>query len=378
MRREQGESGSLINRRSALAGGLALATQPKTAMAATESLKALAAAKGLHFGAAVQSADLLRFPDYAQAIARESGIITAENEMKWTAIEAAKGQRTFGGGDAVADFARAHGLALRGHTLVWPLAGRTPAWLARTAEQGAAALEQALATHIQDLAGRYRGRVRSWDVVNETLEAKDGRSDGLRRGILLDVIGPGWVDTAFRVAHAADPNATLVYNDYGTEQRVAWKEQKRLMVLRFLEGLRRRDVPVHAFGVQAHLAGKENFDAPGFARFLRDIAGLGLKIEITELDVDDHALPADIAVRDRLAAELVGQVLDVCLAERATTTVVTWGLADHFSYLNRPGWAKQRLDGTKLAARPLPLDAQLTRKPMWQAMARAFAAAPPR
>jgi endo-1,4-beta-xylanase len=368
----------MIDRRTVLAGGLAVAAAPEAGIASQHSLRSQAAAKGLVFGAAVQSTDLARMPAYAAALARDCGVIVAENEMKWVGIEAVRGQRMLAGADAIVAFAQANGQALRGHTLVWPLTGRTPAWLVEVASNGAAALEAALVAHIQDLVGRYRGRVRSWDVVNETLEGKDGRSDGLRRGLLLDTLGPGWIDTAFRAAHAADPMATLVYNDYGTEQRVAWKEQKRTMVLRFLEGLLKRRVPVHAFGVQAHLNGVEPFDAAGFAGFLREIAGLGLKIEITELDVDDHALPADISARDRLVAELTGRFLDVCLAERATTSVVTWGVADHLSYLNRAGWAKPRADGLKIAARPLPLDEQLQPKPMWHAIARALAAAPAR
>lgn len=372
-----------VDRRGLLVGGLALLSGIQAGSGAeTAGLKTFAAAKGVRFGGAVQARDLAASAAYAGLVAQECAVITAENDMKWPALQPEPDRRTPEAADRIVAFARAHGLAVRGHTLVWGQDGRMPKWFEAMARSGgpagARALEAQMVAHIRDLAGRYREAIVSWDVVNETLEARDGRGDGLRRSVLLDVFGPSWIDVAFRTARDAAPDATLVYNDYGTEQAKPWKVQKRTMVLRFLEALKSRGVPVQAFGVQAHLAGDEAFDARSFATFLREIASLGLAIEVTELDVDDHTWPADIGERDRRGAELIERFLDVCLAERATTTVVTWGLGDALSYQNRPGWRKVRSDGSTAPARPLPFDAEWRRKPMWHAMARAFQNAPAR
>lgn len=363
-----------LTRRRTLAGLAALAGLP--ARAATLSLADIARAKGLQFGTAIASRQLRDDAAYAAAVARDCMVVVAEAEMKWHVIEPERGTRRLGGADAIAAFAARQGLALRGHALVWPLAGRLPKWIEAWPPADKGGLEQALLAHIADLAGRYKGRIASWDVVNEALEARDQRSDGLRRSVLLDAFGEPYFDIVFRAAAAADPGARLVYNDYGLEHEIPWQIAKRAQLLALLERLRARGVPVQAVGIQAHLKAGDAFDARAFAAFLARIAALGLAIEITELDVDDRALAADAAVRDRAIADLVRRFLDVCLAERATRVLLTWGLADHHSWMNRPGWSRSRADGKP--QRPLPLDRNLQGKPMWTAIAGAINAAPQR
>jgi endo-1,4-beta-xylanase len=129
-------------------------------------------------------------------------------------------------------------------------------------------------------------------------------------------------------------------------------------------------------GIQAHLVTRGlTFDPKAYAAFLREIADLGLKIIITELDIQDTDLPAAIPERDQILAQEIGRYLDVVLAEPAVAGVITWGLSDRYTWLNSDPTAK-RPDG--LPSRPLPLDIEMERKPIWSAIANAFRNAPER
>lgn len=370
----------MIDRRKLLTLGLssAVAARVAPARAAGElpGLGRLAATRGLRYGAAVTARQLSTMPDLAHAIGTECTILVAENEMKWHVVEHTRGKRDTKGADAIAAFAAARDMALRGHALVWPAKGRLPAWIEGWPDGEASGLEAALVAHVTDMAGRYRGRIESWDVVNEGLEARDGRPDGLRRSILLDRFDERYFDIAFLAARAADPAARLAYNDYGVEHEIPWQVAKRGHLLALLQRLVRRGVPIGALGIQSHLTATEPFDAAAFGRFLDEVTGLGLAVEITELDVDDRRLPPGIEDRDQAIADLVRRYLDTCLARPAVRTVLTWGLSDRTSWINDPRWGRRRADG--LPSRPLPLDEALAHKPMWHAIAAAMGNAPAR
>jgi endo-1,4-beta-xylanase len=155
---------------------------------------------------------------------------------------------------------------------------------------------------------------------------------------------------------------------------------RRTTLLKLLEQMRRSGTPVDAIGVQAHLscAGGPPFSAARLRQFLADVAGLGLTIQITELDVTDEKAPADEAARDRLVADAYSRFLDAALDEPAVKMVVTWGLSDRHSWIVRKETheSKWRTDG--LPSRPLPFDADLKPKPAFEAIAQAFAHAPQR
>jgi endo-1,4-beta-xylanase len=141
-----------------------------------------------------------------------------------------------------------------------------------------------------------------------------------------------------------------------------------------LEGLKSKGTPIHALGIQAHLLpGKNKFNQEKLRRFLRDVASLGLKIMITEMDVADKELPVDIKIRDRIIAGVYEDYLSAALDEKAVIAVITWGLSDRNSWLSE---FQPRDDHAPV--RPLPLDAQMQRKLVWNAIARAFDHAPKR
>lgn len=336
-----------------------------------EPLSLRAHRKGLVYGTALTASEL-RDPLYSDIVADECGIIVPDSEAKWRAVQPQPGQFDFSGLDRLADFARRRNLLFRGNTLVWH--DSMPDWLGEAITPATA--NRTLIEHIGPLVGRYRGRVHSWDVVNEPIEPLSGRADRLRVTPWLKAMGPRYVDAAFRAARAADPDTLLVLNEYGVEYATSGDENRRRGLVDLLAALRGRGVPVDAVGLQAHLtAGGPPFDPGVFRRFLAELADLGLKILLTELDVTDRDLPADIAARDRQVADHVARYLDVALDERAVIAVVTRGLSDRFSWLN---WheGRKRIDGLK--SRGLPLDDDLNRKPMWAALARAFDAAPSR
>lgn len=344
------------------------------AVAAQPSLHERAARKGLIYGAATRTELLQSDVKYAAAVVENCSMLVPEWELKWSAgnvtLRPGVDSFDFSAADWMADFATSHNLLLRGHTLVWHKS--LPSWFKEKANNKNAI--QLLKNHINTVVKRYAGKIHSWDVINEVILPKDGRSDGLRISPWLELLGQNYIELAFRLTSAVDPNALLVYNEYDLDYDNRQQETKRKAVLKLLERLRAKDTPIHALGIQAHLSpGDNNFNPKKLRQFLQDVADLGLKIMITELDVVDKRLPFDIKTRDRIIAGVYEDYLSTVLDEQAVIAVLTWGLSDRYSWLSQ---FEPRPD--KAAVRPLPLDDQMQRKLAWNAIARAFDNAPQR
>jgi len=355
----------MIDRRVFLQSAACLAAAaPVPRAAAQDPLRAHAAAQGLLFGAAAANGPLQNDSDYAASFARECNILVPENVLKWSGVHPEPERFDFVPGDFLASFAAAHDIQMRGHNLVWHQ--QLPRWFASTvtAENARDYLEK----HIRAVAGHYKGRMHSWDVVNEAVDPSDGRPDGLRKTPWLELLGPEYLEIAFTTAAEADRQTLLTYNDYGLDYRSPADETKRQAVLALLRRLQQRKIPLQAFGMQAHLAARRQseFQPETLRRFLAAIAGLGLKIYITELDVSDQGLPTDVEARDQAVAEVYASYLAAALAEPAVTAVLTWGLTDKYTWL---AGRNRREDGTPV--RVLPLD-EYHRKPAWNAIAKAF------
>jgi len=334
-----------------------------------ETLRNAGARKNLLVGTAVSFRELQR-PEFTRVLAEQAAIVVPENEMKWSLIHPAPDRFDFSRGDALVDFAAGHNQRVRGHNLCWH--EQLPLWFKN--EATSSNVLDLLRTHISTVVTHYGGRMHSWDVVNEAVNVKDGRSDGLRNTPWLALGGPGYLDVAFKTARASDRSALLTYNDYDLEQDSPEHEAKRKAVLALLTGLRERNVPIDALGLQAHL--KARAEPPrwdGLHQFMNGVEKLGLQIFITELDVDDTDLPGDIAERDRLVAGLYGDFLSQVLPHKSVTALLTWGLTDGDSWLKSFRPRKDRLP-----PRPLPFDADLRSKPAFTAMLNAINSAPPR
>ena len=355
-----------------LASGIAALPLTGFADAPREALRATAAARGILYGSTIATGQVVADDDFTALVRRECAALVTENELKWGNICDAPGEYDFAPADAIVDFATANDIAMRAHTLLWYY--KTPRWF-RELPDGATA-EREMLGHIAMVAGRYRGRIRIWDVVNEPIEPAHGRADGLRGAIFVEKVGAHYLELAFHAAREADPTARLLLNEYGIEYDSPEDDAKRRVVLRHLERLKRAGVPVEMLGVQGHLEiGAKPFSARKLRGFIAAVADLGIEIAVTELDVVDAAAPGDIARRDRMVADEYRRFLEIMLDEKAVRTVFTWGLSDRHSWIVRreSGENTWRTDG--MAPRPLPFDAALAPKPAWASLAGCLAGA---
>ncbi|MGD0889759.1 MAG: endo-1,4-beta-xylanase [Acidobacteriaceae bacterium] len=321
------------------------------------SLGAAAAAHGLLYGCAVNMNALGADAAYAALVREQCRILVAENAMKWGALRPSAEGFNFDQADAMVAFAEANRMKIRGHNLAWHQ--NNPKWLEATATKENA--RELLVAHIETVAGRYSGRMHSWDVVNEAIRVEDGRADGLRNSVWLRLIGEEYIELAFKTAREADPQALLTYNDYGVEPETREGEQKREAVIEMLRRMVARRVPVDAVGVQSHIAaavaagGNKSAGSlygAGLMRFIGAVRELGLQVFVTEMDVNDRALAADEVGRDAAVAAAYRQYLELVLGDPAVKAVLTWGITDRYTWL---GHEEGRADG-KLE-RPLPFDA---------------------
>jgi endo-1,4-beta-xylanase len=356
-----------ILRREFLVGALASGLVPAAGLAKAElpTLRSAAARDGLFWGAAVQSTQLKPESDFAALIARECAVVTPEWEMKWSALEPKPGEHRYGRADAIVEFAKRHQLKIRGHALVWHRS--MPKWAKQAIRQKSDwhFLESFIATTLD----RYHdSSFIHWDVLNEVIEPRDGRPDGLRSDTYLDAFGPDYIHRALDLAHEHAPNVELYINEYGLDYDGQVERDRRAALLRLIESLKKADVPFHGIGIQGHLygRGKSKFSQESLRRFLADVAGHGLKITITELDVPEADVSLPVGERDRYVAGEVTRYLDVVLDEPAVEGIVTWGLSDRYSWLN----ARWRDKGTK--NRGLPFDENLAPKPVTRAIIEAL------
>lgn len=313
--------------------------------------------------------------------------IVAENDMKWMHIHPREGADgyDFGPADAFVNFGLSHNMELAGHTLVWH--AQTPNWVFRGANPPPAApdtpspasaansdpaltnavggggfggrpgrggftgprasreeLLERMRDHIHTVVGRYRGKIKVWDVVNEAIA--DNGADILRNSLWLEIIGPDYIAKAFAYAHEADPDAILRYNDYGLENPA-----KRRKLIALIKSLQAQKVPVMAIGSQAHLNVSISFESMDQA--LTEMATLGLPIHITELDVNSaeggqRNTGADIAANDaatqggliddanRKLADAYEGLFRAFVKHRDSVKIVTfWGANDANSWRAR-------------------------------------------
>ncbi len=252
-------------------------TQAGTPPQAPATLQA--AARGL-FDVGVGLNDrIAESPDDWKLLTTQFGSVTPENCMKPAAVQRAAGAFDFRQPDQFVDFATKHHLQIVGHCLVWAKDDRTPAWFYLDGDKPASRelLLQRMKQHIDTVVGRYRGRIASWDVVNEAID--DGEHD-LRPSGWVTACGDEFLVKAFEYAHAADPDALLIYNDYNNEL-----PGKREKVIRLLRSLKERGAPVHAMGLQGHYE-LDRIPLSELEATLIAVRELGVKVVVSELDID--------------------------------------------------------------------------------------------
>jgi len=327
---------------------LAIAS-PGANVFAQATLKAVFANDFL-IGASINRAQFFEEDKIGAAIVKTHfNTISPENILKWESVHPKPGQYAFEAPDRYVDFGVKNNMFVIGHTLVWH--NQTPKWVFED-EKGKPVtgdvLLSRLRDHILTVVGRYKGRINGWDVVNEALN-EDGT---MRQTPWLKIIGEGYIVKAFQYAHQADPKAELYYNDYSLEN-----EAKRAGAIALIKKLLAQNIPVKAVGLQGH----DKLDWPSVDQqdaTITAFADLGVKVNITELDID--VLPsasqyrgADVTVNydlreklnpyknglpEAIQAQLARRYADlfrVFLKHRKDITRVTfWCVKDSDSWLN--------------------------------------------
>ena len=299
--------------------------------------------------------------------------ITPENVLKWALIHPEPDRYDFTPADRYVEFGEQNGMAIIGHTLVWH--SQTPRWVFQDADGKPLEREALLArmsNHIHTVVGRYKGRIKGWDVVNEALQD----SGTMRQSQWFKIIGEDFIAKAFEYAHAADPGAELYYNDYSLEM-----ESKRKGCIELVKKLQAQGIKIAGIGTQHH----DKMATPSIEQVektLVEFSELGVKVMITELDVDvviatQRNTSADVADVARATgganaySNSLPEIVQQQLAKRYADLfavfnkhadkigrVTFWGVTDGDSWLNRPGRANH----------PLLFDRQGKAKPAFDAV----------
>lgn len=351
-------SGHGWHRRGILASSLALTACGKAAKSepqgsAGRSLKDIAS---FQVGCSVMTGQL-NDPAYTALLLAQCSQLTPEWEMKMEYILQDNGSFRFDAPDAIARFARDHGLHLHGHNLIWYAQG--PDAFTRVTGD---AFANAYRNYILAVAGRYRGLARGWDVVNEPV-TDDG--SGLRSCLWSQRLGDlGYMVRAFDHAAEADSGAVLFLNDYNLESN----PKKRATFMRTVDDLLKRGCKIGGLGTQTHI----DIDLPdgAVAACIKDLAQFRLPLHVSELDISTHPKKVDLrspAERLRLQARQAGQAADAFAGLRAEQRYgfTLWGLRDKDSWLRGP-------QGSSPDDQPALFDDRARAKPAFDPVAKAF------
>ncbi len=372
-RRDYLKQASLAGCCLAVSGLRAFADEPEVDISGKGSLKAHAGKRGLMAGCAVGARQL---PDEAfqKLVAEQYDLVVSENSMKFGPLSPKPGEYNWADADALVDFAEKHKIKVRGHNFVWH--AQLPVWFKTTATKDNA--KKIMVDHINTVAGHFKGKIQSWDVVNEAINIKDGMPDGLRKSPWYELIGPEYLEIAYHTARKADPHAKLTYNEYGIENDSEDDTKKRAATLALLKRFKANGTPIDALGIQSHIhAGTGETYGKGMRELISGAQALGLEVYLTEFDVNDDGVQDDNPeVRDKAVAEVYKDYLDIALESKAVKAVVTWGVSDRYTWLN--GLREHREAKPKRRQRPLPFDDDMKPTAPFFAMRDAFDRAPHR
>lgn len=345
--------------------GAAYAAPAAGSIREVPSLGAIGQENGILFGSAFD-ADVLTKPDVAEIYAHQSRVLTSNNFLKFGELRGAEGDANFELADQLVSFATDRAIAMRGHCLIWN--EWTPEWLR---QQSPDRVGYWLDRHIDEVAGRYAGRMHSWDVVNEPFWPQHNNAGGYRGGPWYAALGKDYVLRALRRAHAADPAAKLVINELGPEWKDAWGDTAayRIGLLRIIDEAQDQGVRIDAIGLQCHWMPEFRFDPGLFEAFLNDIAARGLAIYLTELDVSDARIIGSTGKRDAAVATRYRLLVSTALKQPKVEVIQTWELTDNASWLR--GDSRHFGPNGRLP-RPLPFDDQFRPKAAYHAIAAAM------
>ncbi len=279
----------MVNRRKFIHSSVLTATG--VALLKANAIAALTENRGLKdyfkndfsVGAAVDSDIFSRNnKEILSLIEREFNTITTENALKWEPVHPTENRWNFNVADKFIEFGLKNRMHIQGHVLVWHSQVPKNLFEDESGKQvSKGVLLKRMENHILTLVDRYKGKINSWDVVNEAITPEDG----YRRSKWFEIIGPEFMERAFHLAHEADPNCHLIYNDYNMTN-----PKRSDFLVELIKKYKKKGVPIHGIGMQGHY----NLDSPNTKAIETSIeafASAGMRVNFTELDVD--VLPYD-------------------------------------------------------------------------------------
>lgn len=331
----------------------------------TQSLGTIAAKNGLMFGAAAGPV-IDKDVGYRELYTTQTKIITTDIALKLGTLAPQPGPKRFESADRLLQFCASNHIPMRGHCLIWN--EWVPQWIKSMSNSERQAF---LDSHIEEVVGRYAGKLQSWDVVNEPFWPGHKAPGGYRLGPWYDAFGgTGYIRRAFERAGAVDKKTKFVLNEAQTERDDDVGRVVREGLLRLVDELQHAGVRLDVVGLQGHLQPQYPHDPARFLEFVHKLAERKVDIYITEFDVRDDTFPDDVATRDKMIAETGGKFLETVLQVPAVKAVIAWQLSDHYSFYTDAARKKNPL--AERLPRPLPFDENMQKKPLWFAMARAL------
>jgi endo-1,4-beta-xylanase len=286
-------------------------------------LKELARRRGITVGVQADPS-FLAIPQFAQFVIDNFDMITPGNQMKWGSLHPQPSVFNFTGADTVVHFAHANRKKIHGHNLCWD--NLNPGWVKTVVNKDNA--RDYLEEHIATVAGRYKGKIDSWDVVNEPIRVNSKQPGGLTPGPWLDYLGPEYIDIAFTAAASADPGALRVLNLDNTEQDWPPAMETRRASLQLVRDLVKRGVPIQAVGLESHLEATLPIANSGRTDMIKQIRDLGLEVLVTELDVNDNTAPGPDDARRKQVANCYYDFLKDVLPVSNAKRVIFWSTTD--------------------------------------------------
>ena len=305
-----------------------------SAFAADQTLRSLAEERGRYIGAILNSEWFYGNieDEFEQIHKTQFNAVVAENEMKFDATEPQENTFSYDKGDKMVKYAQENGMRVRGHALAWH--SQVPGWVNSYSGQKDKLLA-VLKNHIENVVGHWKGEVAEWDVVNEAINDDYNHSWRSNGSVWFEGIGAEFLDSAFVWAHAADPDAELCYNDYAIEWGIN-DGSKAGFVLEQVKRWKANNIPITCVGTQTHIEISHETTPQNVRTFARALAELGVKLNITELDIGFPKGSAGSLTQSDYEKQghLYRQFMDVFLEEPNMGEFVIWGLTDAHSWLD--------------------------------------------
>ncbi|GCE30056.1 beta-xylanase [Dictyobacter alpinus] len=290
--------------------------------------------------------------NYKKILGREFDLLVAENVMKMDVMHTNIDTFDFSQSDELVSFAKQHSMQIEGANLIW--SNQVPAWITNGGYNRDELLG-IMKDYILNVVGHYKGQVKSWVVVNEPLDTNEAN----QKSIWESVIGPQYIDYAFRWAHEADPQAKLYINEFDTELI----NEKSNSYYALIQGLLQRKVPINGVGFEGHLDVAIQYPYDQLVSNLNRFADLDLQVQITEADIKLQNSPDPLPEKFKQQASLYADIIHACQEVKQCSGVVLWGFTDRYTWI--PNF-------THHPDQPLIFNAQYQPKPAYNAIKEAL------